>query len=113
MATVGRPRHEGLRTASGALSRAVSAYQNDRPAIIMRMRRHKLDYDDAREPRAGEALGRLVLAGEIGAELELVALWYRDQVRQFRRAILAPEALRRGERRGRARLEVTPEYEAW
>lgn len=112
MATAGRPRHDGPRTASGALSRAASAYQNDRPGIVMRMRRYKLGFEDAREPRAGEALGRLVLAGELGADLELVALWYRGIVGNYRRAIQAPDGLRKSEGR-RMRLEVTRNYLDW
>lgn len=108
----GRPRKDGPRTAAGALSRAQSAYQNDRPAILMRMRHHRLDYEDARDARAGAALGRLVLKGKIGAELELIGLWYRGVVLNYRRAIRAPEALRRGDG-GAKPIEITPEYEAW
>jgi hypothetical protein len=112
MSHAGRPRHDGPRTPSGALSRAASAYQDDKPGILIRMRRYGLGYDDARDARAGEALGRLVLSGRIGAELEIVALWYRALVRRYRQAIKAPDALRRGDGK-RVSLEITPAYESW
>lgn len=107
MARRGRPRRAGVRrTPGGRISRAAEAMLEHVEPIATRMRLFGLVEADARDQLAGSVVGRLLLrwrrmgdrAGGITDVQYEAAMEYRRQAEAYRRALAAPDALRRATR---------------
>lgn len=99
----GRPRKSGAkRTASGRLSRAAGADQENLDPIHTRMRVFGLSEQDARDQKAATYIGRLCLAGRKAnadgiteAQYEAASVW-KEAYEGYQRAVKSPDALRSG-----------------
>lgn len=95
MARAGRKRKEGaVRTTSGRISRAASAYQENIEPILTRMRQFGLSEKDARDQKASTFVGRLQLTRVLSQPQYDAALEFFQLHDRYKRAISAPDGLK-------------------
>lgn len=91
----GRKRKAGVkRTASGRVSRAQDAQQENLEPILTRMRLFGLTEKDARDQKASTFIGRLQLTKAISQAQYDAAQEYLSVYEAFQRAVKSPDALR-------------------
>lgn len=111
----GRPRDESAaRTLTGRKSRAHRPKEDPR-AVALEARRRVLGLPEnlASHEKAGTFLGRLWLAGAIGASLREAGERYLEIHDEAMRALKAPTGLSVSGTRGSAGDEVSEDYVAW
>lgn len=108
-----RGKPNAMRTASGRLSRARAAVLEDNiEPVETRMRLFGLTKADARDQKAGSVVGRLQLSGELSHAQYDAAVEYQRLHDAYKRALTAPDALRKGTGSG-VDVPETDAYAAW